>query len=125
MAPFSTRIQQIKDFCAASQHALGFPIEVCNRLDELFQQIFQQSINLVNDLARNGKGRFDAEFFSMAMGIAFQTKYSFDKRTGEDIVKSLGLEKMILQLFASTKKKIKFRSQRICLGTNLETGWRP
>ena len=105
VAPFSTRIQQIKDFCAASQHALGFPIEVCNRLDELFQQIFQQSINLVNDLARNGKGRFDAEFFSMAMGIAFQTKYSFDKRTGEDIVKSLGLEKMILQLFAEYKKE--------------------
>ena len=99
VAPFSSRIQQIKDFCADPQHALGFPIEVCNRLDELFQQIFQQSINLVNDLARNGKGRFDAEFFSMAMGIAFQTKYSFDKRTGEEIVNSLDLGKKVLQLF--------------------------
>ena len=105
VAPFSSRIKQIKDFCAAPQHALGFPIEVCNRLDELFQQIFQQSINLVNDLARNGKGRFDAEFFSMAMGIAFQTKYSFDRRTGEEIVESLGIQKMILQLFIEYKKE--------------------
>ena len=37
--------------------------------------------------------------FSMAMGIAFQTKYSFDKRTGEEIVNSLDLGKKVLQLF--------------------------
>jgi len=104
VSPFSPRIKQIKDFCAEPQHALGFPIEVCNRLDELFQQIFQQSINLVNDLARND-GRFDAEFFSMAMGIAFQTKYSFDKRTGEEIVESLDLENTILKLFTEYKNE--------------------
>ena len=91
-----------------NEHALGFPIKVCNRLDELFQQIFQQSINLVNDLAQMAKVEFDAEFFRWLMGIAFQTKYSFDKRTGEDIVKSLGLEKMILQLFAKKENQIPF-----------------
>jgi hypothetical protein len=103
--PFSARIKQIKDYCDDPQHAGGFPIEVCNRLDELFQQIFQQSINLVNDLARNGEGRYDAEFFSMAMGIAFQTKFSFDNRTGEEIVGSLDFDTMILQLFAEYKEE--------------------
>ena len=105
VAPFSSRIKQIRDFCADPQYVLGFPIEVCNSLDEMFQQIFQQSINLVNDLAQNGKGTYDAEFFSMAMGIAFQTKYSFDKRTGEEIVESLDSDKMILQLFTEYKNE--------------------